>query len=231
MAIVRVQRISMPKSGQPEDQTVNSLYFSVGGTTADPDATTCQTIATELDTLFNTAVGAGNAIRFYLAESTMATQRVTYKFYNMDNPSPRVPIAQPVAQNLTPVIATTPYPSELACCLSFRGLLISGVPAGRRRGRIFIGPLNTAASGIVSTGSGQPLISGGLQTALTAGANRLHDNLLVANITWGIYSPTSRGGGPALNGFVPITTCWVDDAFDVQRRRGVKATSRVTIDV
>jgi hypothetical protein len=41
---------------------------------------------------------------------------------------------------------------------------------------------------------------------------------------WCVYSPTS-------NMLFPISQIWVDDAWDTQRRRGVKATTRTTYNV
>lgn len=233
MGVTRVQRITMPKSGQAVDQTVNSFYFSKADDTLNLVAGDVTSVASALDDLFNLAVGAGDAVRFYLAESTMATQRVTYKFYNMSDPSPRVPYATPVAQNTTPVISTAALPSEVACCLSFKSLVVSGSNAARGRGRVFIGPLNTAALE-VEAATGQPRVAARLQTALCAGANRMYDSLFAGpGISWVIYSPTKRSetGGSAFSSVSGIKTAWCDNAFDTQRRRGVKTTARTTLDV
>lgn len=230
MAILRVQRTQAALSGQIEDATVNTLYFDTSGDSTTPTPTTIALITTEIDTLFNTAVGGGSAIRFFMAESTMGTDQNSYKVFNMDHVKPRVPVATPIAQNVTPKITTIPYPAEVACCLSFRGSLVSGAAAGRRRGRIFVGPLNTSAGAIeVATGHARP--TSALLTALTAGANRMFDNLLVNLITWGIYSETARAGGAAIDGFTPVSVVWADNAFDTQRRRGIKANTRTTLAV
>lgn len=228
MAILRVQRIQAGKTLQAKDATVNTFYFDTGGDETTPAVGTMNSICTELDTFFNTAVGGGNAVRFYMGESTMSADQNSYKVFNMDHPTPRAPVAAPAAQNMTPQITTTPLPSEVACCLSFRGALVSGTAPGRRRGRVFIGPLNTNAVAW-ETASGHARPVSGLLTALTAGANRLKDNLAALAIVWCVYSPTSRGGGAASAGCTPCSYAWVDDAFDTQRRRGIKAGTRTAI--
>lgn len=231
MAVIRAMRILMPKSGIVADQIVNTFYFTSGTGTADPAASVGTQIGAALDDFYNLAVGAGQAVRFYTNEgATNATTSVTYKMYNMDAAKPRAVWAAPVAQHLTPRITTAGLPSEVCACLSFRGSLVSGANAARRRGRVYIGPLNTAAQAQILS-NGQMSVIAGLQNALVNGANRLRDDLAALAIGWGVYSPTTRGAGPALDGFVPIVHAWCDDAFDTQRRRGFKATQRVMMDV
>lgn len=231
MRIMRVQRISLAKSGLAADNTVNTMYFrftvgppggfSLGEATA---------VTGEIDTLFNTAVGAGTAVRVYIAESQHATQRTAYKCYDMDDPSPRVPSQQPVAQNVTPVIATAPLPSEVACCLSYKGAAVSGSPMASRRGRFFVGPLNVAAA-VTHATLGHAIPNSTLMVALTAGANRMKDNLaaLAQPIEWVVYSPKLRGAGVANDGCTLATEAWVDNEFDIQRRRGHVADNRTSI--
>lgn len=230
MAVIRVQRITMPKSGLPKDQTVNVFHFLMGVGTATPAGADLDQISTALDTFFNTPVGGGTAIRVYIGETTMATQRVTYKMFNMDDASPRVPIRTPVAANPTPATSAQPLPAEIAACLSFRGAVISGVAPARRRGRVFIGPLNTSAL-VIEAATGQPRIDTACSASCVAAANRMHDDLFTLGISWGIYSPTQRGSGPAADGFTPAVYAWMDNAFDTQRRRGPASTSRATIDM
>jgi len=230
MAVIRVQRTIAALSAQTEDAVVNTLYFDTGAGSTDPSGVNCGLITAEIDTLFNTAVGAGSAIRYFMAESTMGADQNSYKIFNMDHVKPRVPIFTPAAQQPTPKITTSPYPSEVACCLSFRGALTSGTPAGRRRGRIFVGPLNVNSGFMeVATGHMRPVQT--LMTALTAGANRMADNLTALGFTWVVYSETQRAGGDAHAGVTPITYVWADNAFDTQRRRGIRASTRTAITV
>lgn len=233
MGVTRVQRITNPKSGQVEDQVVNTFHFVKGDDHTDLVAGDVTAVADALDQFFNVVVGGGTPVRNFLAESTMATQKHAYKFYNMDDASPRVPYAQPPAQNVTPIISTAALPSEVACCLSFRGLQASGMNMARARGRVFIGPLNTSAMEVDAT-TGQPRVAAAMQTALCASANRMRDTLAAGPnlINWCVYSPTTRNG--AGDAFDAVTICaiaWVDNAFDTQRRRGLKASARTTIDM
>jgi hypothetical protein len=109
-------------------------------------------------------------------------------------------------------------PPELAICVSFRAALASGVNAARRRGRVYIGPLSDNAR----EGGGDPQVASAARIALAQDA----DDLLTASNasadwSWGVYSRT--------DGILrPVVAGWVDDAFDVQRRRGLEPTTRST---
>lgn len=232
MAILRVMRIAMPRSAVIADQIVNSFYFDTGGTTDNPAGAVTTNIASELDMLWNDATASGAALRSFVAENALSQSNETeYRFYNLDDPKPRPVIANPPAQHVTPRLTTEGLPNEVAVCLSFRGTILAGEVAARRRGRVYVGPLNIGATEFLGAdGHARPAVA--LQEALVLGAQRMKDNLLTDGITWGVYSPTTRGILSAASaGFVPITHVWVDDAFDTQRRRGSAPTARLAIDV
>lgn len=234
MGVFRVQRVTLPKSGLARDQVVNTFHFQTPlQDTANPTDDQRSFVRDALNDLYGLAVGSGSALRTFLAESTMASQRAEYKFYNLDHATPRQPIGGPQpAQNITPVIATAPLPSEVALCLSFRGNAVSGTNMARRRGRIFIGPLNTAAvESDPITGQARPVLA--LQNAAVQGANRLADAMALVGMIWSIYSPALRaaGSGSALSGTTDIKHAWCDNAFDTQRRRGQNPSGRVALDV
>jgi hypothetical protein len=102
-------------------------------------------------------------------------------------------------------------------CLSFKAQPNPPINPARRRGRIYIGPLTTEVVTAAVTGDARPQAL--LLTTLTQAGKRLADRL---EFEWSVYSRSS--------GIVaPIAELWADNAFDTQRRRGAKATSRVTL--
>lgn len=138
--------------------------------------------------------------------------------YNLDEPTPRIPVAHsvwnfPVAPN------GDPLPGEVACCVSFQGAAASGVNQARQRGRLFIGRLDKdCASG------GRPTAA--LRTALKDAALALKAaSDLAVEWSWVVYSPTAAAQGDPTP-FALVDNGWIDDAFDTQRRRGLDPTTR-----
>jgi len=118
--------------------------------------------------------------------------------------------------NLTSGPTTDPLPSEVALCLSFQGSKVPGSPQNRRRGRVYIGTLNTTY-----TAGGRPASS--IMTAMANAAEQLSEDLNTSsNVAY--LSVWSQMDGAAVH----VTDGWIDNAYDTQRRRGVERTSRTT---
>ena len=111
-------------------------------------------------------------------------------------------------------------PFEVSVALSYIGDG-SGVPLKRRRGRIYVGPINLGAANLTSNGPGSP--STGFEQSLVGAATELANNAALAavGLRWAVYSRVNDAA-------YPITQGWVDNEFDTQRRRQVRATSRET---
>lgn len=130
--------------------------------------------------------------------------------------------------NLETLSNTNPsLPQELACCLSFRGDT-DGVPEelgvtrpkSRRRGRVFIGPLNTSV--LSAPGAGRPVVHQTLRDNMLSSYASLVARLGAAgspNAQHVVYSPTSGE-------VFPVTVVHVDDAWDIIRGRGTAAGGR-----
>lgn len=107
--------------------------------------------------------------------------------------------------------------SELACCLSYATVDNPDASTPRRRGRIYLGPLSGSA-----TGQKRPITT--LRTGVLALGQALAAAGNAGNSTWLMYSQTDGT-------YSKIESIWVDDAWDVQRRRGLAPTLRTAQDV
>lgn len=147
----------------------------------------------------------------------------TVKIYNMADAPIRTPIYEDTA---TPgafgASAATSLPQELAACLSYSADPAGGIPAAQRRGRMYIGPLNVNA--LQGSGSGDNHVNDSLMDSIVYAAQEFAIRCSQAGIDWSVYSPT-RGAASK------ITSVWCDDAWDIQRRRGVKPSSRRTLPI
>jgi hypothetical protein len=115
-------------------------------------------------------------------------------------------------------------PLEVSACLSFKGTLsIDGTAgpseAGRRRGRVYLGPLQTRVN--TNASDKTPTISTNFRDACTGAAAFFSNSNLDLNIFWVVWSPTAGDATRVHEG-------WMDDDFDTQRRRGEDATARTT---
>jgi hypothetical protein len=138
------------------------------------------------------------------------------KFYDLSDPKPRAPFYD---ANFT--IGGTPQsshlPRELAICLSFQGARVSGSAQARRRGRVYLGPLGLTSN---DSTTGRPLAAA--ISSIQGAAGTLRSASGSGVWTWIVVSEVA-----GLNDVI-VTNGWVDNAFDIQRRRGVTPTSRST---
>jgi hypothetical protein len=204
VTIVRVQ-VAIPRvsGGASEDTIVNTWGFDM-----DKDEGTGNAVLSALLS-FYTGLAA------YLSPMQAWNSGGKAKFYDMTDAEPRVPWKESVF-TFTGAFGATTLPTECCIAMSFQGDPISGVEQRRRRGRIYLGPL---FSGAVSTTNGllTPAVTSLVVTQMTALEAA---STAAASWTWGVISNT-----PSLN-FVRATSGWVDNAVDIQRRRGYDATLR-----
>lgn len=183
-------------SGLPEDQYVNTLAF---------ESNSMAPTEGEVTTMIEAVQALFNGLEGIMSDEIAAGPLL--KIYNIDNPEPRVPLVE-AELDVSPSAGTVPLPAEVAICLSFRGGLVSGAPAGRRRGRIYVGPLGTAALGV--GGRPDPTVVGVMEDAVEAFRAEL-DPEPINHAVW------SRAG----DNLYDVLEYWTDDAFDTQRRRGL----------
>lgn len=199
---LRVQVSLGIDSGIPEDRPVNTFHFSgdatvgVYGDIADALGDFYESLRSRMPSYINATGGR-------------------IKMYNMSDPEPRVPVFDE-AMVLAGGGTGSSLPAEVALCLSFQALRISGTDQSHRRGRIFWGPLNTSQ---VDT-AGRPSTS--TVTALkNAGQVLWGASEASSTFKWCVFSPT-------ITTLANVHDGWVDNAFDTQRRRGLVPTARET---
>jgi len=166
---------------------------------------------------------AGAVEDFYGALATMYPETVkstghSWKLYDMDDPEPRTPAA--IGTFDFPVSTSgNPLPPEVAMVMSFQAPPESGINQGRRRGRIYLGPL-----GVTNLGNDGRPASGRITQLKNAGEDLQDASDAASDWVWCVYSRAQVADGENPVSFVE--SGWVDNEFDTQRRRGWKATSR-----
>lgn len=170
---------------------------------------------------------AGNIKDFYDAWATYRSTLFNWagaglKVYRLSDPKPRAPRYE-AALGLVASKASTTLPTEVAVCLSFQALQLSGAPQARRRGRIYLGPFGTNAA---QSNASRP------DTGLTGSISLAAKNLLIASDSnsegwkWAILSPTGVPGPTEAIAYSLVDNGWVDDAWDTQRRRGLAPATK-----
>lgn len=200
-------QVTIPyKTGIPEDVTVNTWSFEI----ADTNETNFSQVGAFLNTFYS-------AIDSYMSP-VLDLDNVTVKAYDRSDPEPRTPFA--TGELALPVTNDGPVmPEEVAVCLSFRGVLASGAPPARRRGRVYLGPLSTQT--IVAGGNSRSRVAGGFIEDVIEGYEAAWAELTTAGNVHEVWSPTDEVGRT-------VVQAWVDNEFDTQRRRGTASTNRVT---
>jgi hypothetical protein len=213
MAIAAVQ-VKFERTTQiPEDAVVNTMHFFCDGTRT--SLAQANEIADKVVAFYNGAGGAGSVANLISTVISRVSLRHHILVYDLSDPMPR----QPILDRAWTLGAGTSgnLPSEVAVVLSLKGVTPIGSNPARHRGRLYIGPLSSFASGPLLNGDIRPTSS--VQTSLVNAAVAMMDQP-ADTVAWSIYSTVN-------NALSRVIECFVDDAFDTQRRRGAKATSRV----
>lgn len=202
-------------TGLSEDIATNT--FSFWSNTPVADSVEALDIATALVDFYNAGT---TPIGRYLGDIvSRATDVARIDVYDRLATPPRAPLATDLFTLTAAAGSTIELPTEVSVCLSFQGNRVSGLPQSRRRGRVYLGPLNALSSDQSTTAAPRPAAA--FVTSILAAAVALSTNVQSAGLLWQVWSPTSQDG-------VDLTQAWVDNTFDTQRRRGVRATTRTT---
>lgn len=137
---------------------------------------------------------------------------VTLTAYRLSDSKPRQPVYQKELQ-VSGLSNDDTLPTEVALVMSFQATKESGENQKRRRNRIYLGPLDAQAN---NDGRPADLL---VDTILHSARALMNDATDSVSWTWKIYSPSDDAAYPVWSG-------WVDNAFDTQRRRGIRPTAR-----
>lgn len=217
-------------SGLPQDVSINTFHFGSVDTVGDRDD-----VADLITDFYNTDTPfAGLSVGELLGRRiSRGVDDCKIKFTPLGGGSPiderSFTLVAPVAG------AAGDLPDEIAICLSFRADYSSAqeqVPAGapgpegdlrpraRRRGRVYLGPL--VQNSVLITDPANPnfgLVGEGVMQTIGQAGARLMTESGLAGTPWCTWSETD-------NALRNVEAVWVDNAFDVQRRRGRAATKR-----
>jgi len=193
----------------PQDVITNTFHFESSGVT---NTAAALEITEKLATFYADAfVKPGSAANYVL------WYQGTCKVYDLSEPPPRVPIINAISPTVNAPGGTT-LPTEVALVVSYHAAPESGIPAARRRGRIYLGGLGYTA---ISDGSETafPIFDNTFLGNVKTAANNLRLNTSggvewVQRSTVGLITSNTISGG------------WVDNSPDTQRRRGIPATLR-----
>lgn len=192
-------KVTLKKSTNlPEDACTNTWHFT--GEESDAPA-----ITTKLQD-------------FYRGWQTWITSNIAGTFpvswYDLDDTPPRVPFLQTTLALSSSVPSA--MPEEVALCMSFQALPLSGFHQSSRRNRVYLGPFAQAA---MDTGLAGNRPKAQLRTDIATAGAALKTASDAASWSWVVRS--EKSGVVAL-----VHDGWVDDAFDTQRRRGVAPITR-----
>ncbi len=208
--MLNVQAVFERASALPEDRIINTFTFGYDAPAPIP-AAIVDSIRDALDDFYFVNTAAGSSIRAYLANTLKS---LSYRTYNSLTAKPRAAMIRPSVKFTVPPVNNA-LPAEVAMVASF----YSARNLPRQRGRVFLGPLSQLATNAPASTDIDSRPATLLMTTVVQAMARLRDHPGLAEAPWSIYSVTDQVHRP-------VTAGWVDNAFDTQRRRGGKATTR-----
>jgi hypothetical protein len=134
--------------------------------------------------------------------------QLTVKLYDAEAAAPNFPKATKTVRQAT--IASSPSNRDLALCLSY----YSDVNRPRHRGRLYIPCPLIAINGGAATATPANLVTVSNIVPIFTGLGGI-------NVDWVVWSRVDRVSRP-------VTDWYVDNSWDTQRRRGGKASNRLT---
>lgn len=138
--------------------------------------------------------------------------QIEFRSYDLADAEPRVPITT-FAPRVFGNAGAANLPEQLAVVLT-----LEPTPpiTRRRRGRLYIGPWNTGA--MEQTADGNPHVAPAITDGLAFAADRLRT--ADSRLQWVVLSRVSNTIAPVLGGFI-------DNSWDIQRRRKIDASLNV----
>lgn len=221
MPIYRAQTTMPYITNIPKDVSTNTLYFHAALELDSTDATILANLVADFYRIPNTtgSVGIGNALLSnHFSRAALACRTV---IWNLDDPLPRVAIAEVLwtLPALAGAVATIQnMPAETAIVMSIFNAPVSGIPAGRQRNRIYVGPI-MGYGGAGGTATALPRVGSLQADIILDSAQVLRDQVFTAGFgcQWVVYSATAQAA--ATEYYWPVYRLRVNDEYDTQRRR------------
>ncbi len=224
--------VSLPSTtGIPADKVENVLSCGLDGVLGVNDL---EDAADAIEFFYNgTAPGQNTPMSTYLSESlSRAANACSVAVYTTLDLTGGTFFGSPVLTQtftLGAIGAGSPLPEEIATVISYHANLNNVPaevgntrPAQRRRGRMYLGPFNDQAGADVGSLYRPSL---GFRTNVAVAFPFMADTINnIPNLYFGIWSKLDAEVWAADAG-------WIDDAWDVQRRRGVAASSRSSFNI
>jgi hypothetical protein len=212
-----VQNILGMQSGLAEDVVVNSFIFrntnQAGSTTSSAEERAAEAVR-DFFAVAAVAEGplAGGRTEPPMQLMSQTINSWTQKVYDLgDPPGGRAPVVFDRTAEMTTRSTGTKYPTEIAIVVSLQTPII-----GRRgKGRIYLGPWSST---VADDTTGAATVAEAVRKRLAANAAKL----ALGNgkdMEWAVWSTTRAKMARVVGG-------WVDNDFDVQRRRGVSSSHR-----
>ena len=195
-------------SGLAEDRFVNSTHWqesSLG--VGDFD-----NVKDMLTNFYTEIPPSGTNAIYNFMDTGSINGNVTLTAYRLSDTKPRQPVYQTELE-FSGIPGDGSLPTEVSLVMSFQATKESGENQKRRRNRIYLGPC-----GVMANDDGRPS-NLFIDTVMRAGRGLMNEAAGSFNWTWKVYSPTDDAAYPVWSG-------WVDNAWDTQRRRGIRSTGR-----
>lgn len=223
MGTIKATAIFTYPSGLPSDVAMNSFYFRTAGSSiTEAEYRTVTNVMKE----FYTEPTDGGSITEFLSDYIVdGADKLKVRFAQFD-PATGLEIDIESVETFDLSISSgVSLPLECAACLSFNAAPLSISQKARARGRIFLGPLSTAA--LVQADPEPPRVSSGLLEVLAAAGERLLNDSVAGwgelgdPAPWVIWSRTDGDTKEVIGG-------WVDNELDTMRKRQVEPSFRQT---
>jgi len=213
-------RVTLPyTTNLPDDVAINTFVFD---DTTSPGPATSE-ITDLLVDFYNTAQATTLSVGQHISEVVSRSSNVcAISLAEIIDPGPTVDVGPVYYLDQFTLAAAhgtgtaVSLPLEVAVVNTIKNDSETAIPIGRRRGRQYIGPLDILA---LDTAGPYPFLTNGLQLTLAQASETLRDDASTADVAWQIWS---RAAGEAY----PVTSGWINNEFDTQRRRGADATVR-----
>jgi hypothetical protein len=199
----------------PTDVVTNVWHFRWFNVVTDPTTTDYNNLRDGIKLVYNTIYGSvGTEMSPWMRPAL-----TKMKFYNLADAVPRPPrYDQTVPLTVNQGAGSLNIP-EMAICASYQAVPLAGESQARRRGRIYFGGCANALIG--GNNVAFPVVTAAFRTIIANAMKSLPTTLATTDWQWVVYSKAANNVSVAQNG-------WVDDAVDIQRRRGQAPLVRTT---